>query len=334
METNMNVKSNEKCVSQRPLRGEELCKVEIESDPKARPPNDPITSEQLDDLKPFKHLIVERKSLAKVSPELIPPFRPQWISSTAKPRRVSLPGVPKKKLWHHGAEIDPLFVWGSDDRRSYSDTRYPWRCVYRILMTGGGGGSGVIVGPRHVLTASHIVDWQNNGVGTVEVHRAGPSTLAITAITRVWYYTKVTGDTVGYSEVDEDYAVLITASQIGSDVGWLGVRTYDSAWDDEPFWRNIGYPVDVRGGMFPIHQSGKELDEDEWDFGPARSMTTSADAMPGQSGSPLFGFWSDGPYVVAVMAGAGNYVFSGDENWCAGGSYLTRLVRHALTEDT
>ena len=38
-------------------------------------------------------------------------------------------------------------------------------------------------------------------------------------------------------------------------------------------------------------------------------MTTAADVMPGQSGSPMFGFWSDGPYVVAVASGVGN-IFS------------------------
>jgi V8-like Glu-specific endopeptidase len=228
--------------------------------------------------------------------------------------------------------LDPLFIWGADDRHVYNDTNYPWGCVCRIV-TAIGVGSGVIVGPRHVLTASHIVDWNTNGAGTVEVHRAGPSVSAISAIVRVWYFTKIIPPGVDWSEVDEDYAVLITADRIGDRFGWLGVRTYRSRWDDEPYWENIGYADDVAGQMFPIHQRDKELDEDEFDYGSGRSMTTSADTLKGQSGSPLFAFWADGPYVVAVVSAQGTYFLSGDENWCSGGSQMTRLVNHARSND-
>lgn len=280
----------------------------------------------------FKHSPVDRKELLTSPAEPLTPYRPKWMASTGRPKRVSLPGEPKGKLWHRGAKLDPLFIWGADDRRIYNDTNYPWGCVCRIV-TATGVGSGVIVGPRHVLTASHVVDWNTNGAGTVEVHRAGPSVSAISAITRVWYFTKINPPDVGWSEVDEDYAVLITADRIGDRFGWLGVRTYDSGWDDEPYWRNIGYPGDVAGQMFPIYQRDKELDEDEFDYGSGRSMTTSADTWKGQSGSPLFAFWSDGPYVVAVVSAQGTYFLSGDENWCSGGSDMTKLVNHARSND-
>jgi hypothetical protein len=47
----------------------------------------------------------------------------------------------------------------------------------------------------------------------------------------------------------------------------------------------------------------------------------------------MFGFWSDGPYVVAVMSAIGNIFASGDENWCSGGSDLTRFVNRARSGD-
>ncbi len=65
----------------------------------------------------------------------------------------------------------------------------------------------------------------------------------------------------------------------------------------------------------------------------AVALTTSADVMKGQSGGPMFGFWTDGPYVVAVVSAVGQIYLSGEENWCAGGSYLTRLARHARDSD-
>lgn len=47
----------------------------------------------------------------------------------------------------------------------------------------------------------------------------------------------------------------------------------------------------------------------------------------------MFGFWSDEPYVVAVASGVGNIFLSGDDNWCAGGSNLPRLVNEARNSD-
>lgn len=35
--------------------------------------------------------------------------------------------------------------------------------------------------------------------------------------------------------------VLVTDQRVGDRFGWLGVRTYDSGWDDESYWTNIGY---------------------------------------------------------------------------------------------
>jgi hypothetical protein len=48
------------------------------------------------------------------------------------------------------------------------------------------------------------------------------------------------------------------------------------------------------------------------------------DNWPGQSGSPIFGFWSDGPYAVGVVSGQAS-----DFTYVAGGSMLpTKLIAH------
>jgi len=275
----------------------------------------------------FEFELVSTERLDKVSDEPIKPLLPNWIDQCYKPKRAIDYGRPKAKLEHRGRKVDPLVVLGGDDRRTYSDTSYPWGCVCKIL-TSAGSGSGVIVGPRHVLTASHVVNWAVSGGvnGSVEVHRAGPAVSAISRITRVHAFTRVTGS-VGWSELDEDYAVVITADRIGDRFGWLGTKTYNSSWDDEPFWMNIGYPGDVAGARFPIFQRRKELDEHGWDYGSGRAMDTDADINPGQSGSPMFAFWDDGPYAVAVVS---SHDVEDRENYCSGGSDLPRLVRVAL----
>jgi hypothetical protein len=108
----------------------------------------------------------------------------------------------------------------------------------------------------------------------------------------------------------------------------MGTRTYNSSWDDEPYWWNIGYPGMVGSGIRPTFQRNARLNEPWYDLGPARSMSTRADLTPGNSGGPMFGFWNDGPYVVAVASAE-----APAENWCAGGSWLTNLVNHARTQD-
>ena len=47
--------------------------------------------------------------------------------------------------------VDPFFV---------ADLGYPWRTVGR-LDTAGGWATGVLVGPRHVLTAAHVLPWRS-----------------------------------------------------------------------------------------------------------------------------------------------------------------------------
>lgn len=254
--------------------------------------------------------------------------RPPWVGECFKPRAAVRPARPR--LMHRGVDVHPLHVFGADDRRLYNDTRYPWVCVCRI-NTPSTSGSGVLVGPRHVLTASHVIDWSSGGVASVLVHRAGATVQATGRAVRTWAFDRVT--TAEASTVDEDYAVIVTDQRLGDRFGWLGTRTYTSSWDDDSYWWNIGYTGAVGGGAFPLFQRSISLDEDELDYGPARAMTTSGDVTPGQSGSPVFGFWSDGPYVVAVVSAESRGLLSGRDNWCAGGTLLTRLVRHARAHD-
>lgn len=88
----------------------------------------------------------------------------------------------------------------------------------------------------------------------------------------------------------------------------------------------MGYPAN---SLFPVFETGQWLDEDALDFGSGRAMTTSADLVGCQSGSPMFGTWDDGTYAVAVMTSDDP---PENENCCAGGSDLLRLVNQARSE--
>ena len=238
---------------------------------------------------------------------------------------------PRPRLRLRGREVRPLLVFPPEDRAIYNDLSYPWGLVCKTIMKEPWGlpkfkleGSGCIVGPRHVLTASHVVDWSKHRNGMVEVHRAFLNVRVETPVIAAWTLSKVSNP-VGWTEVDEDFTVLITKDRIGDQFGWFGVKTYDSTWDDADIWTNIGYTGAILDGTMPTVQKAVSLNEHDFDYGSARAMSTKADMTPGSSGGPFFRFWNKGPYVVAVASGEDD-----GENYCAGGPAMTRLVHHSI----
>jgi hypothetical protein len=180
-----------------------------------------------------------------------------------------------------------------------------------------------------VLTASHVIDW-TPGWATVNVLQQNLVSLDTANGTDVLASTKITGNKVEDSDSDEDYAVLVLDKRLGDMYGWFGARTYDSSWDDEVSnWCNIGYPND-RGwlSLIPIFQNNFFLNELAADYGSARLLRSQTfDNRPGQSGGPIFGVWSTGPYVVGVVSGEGP-----DYNYISGGSLLPALVSQARSK--
>lgn len=246
---------------------------------------------------------------------------------SARPRRRELPEP--YQIRFGDLRYAPTTLFKPDGRRPYYDETYPWRCLVRITTPRGWSGSGVLIGPRHVLTASHCVDW-TPGWLTVDVMYSNSSSLQSAAGIYVYAESKVGSGTIPDDESDEDYAVVVLDQPLGSRFGWLGSRTYNSGWDDETSaWHSIGYPQDWSGnGEIAAWQTDFFLNELGADFGSARLIRSETfDNWKGQSGSPVFGFWSDGPYAVGVVSGEDS-----DYNYISGGSLLPSLVNRARAE--
>ena len=275
-----------------------------------------------------KVALIDRALAGRIdAPAVLQGYVPPWVEVSFSPKRRDRSLKPV--VTHRGEKLDPFVIHRPDDRRAYDDARYPWICVCRITRPDGGGGSGVLIGPRHVLTASHIVQWNTNVAERIEVHFAGNAARATAFTLAAYAYTQIEGLPTS-STVDEDYAVITLTERLGDRFGFFGSKLYDSGWDDEAVWQTIGYAEDVAQFRFPTFQGNVSLDEDELDLGSGRAMETSADVMHGQSGAPMFGVWAGDPvaYAVAVIS-AGR----GDENVCSGGEDLNRIVRHARTQD-
>ncbi|MGA0559293.1 trypsin-like serine peptidase [Larkinella sp. VNQ87] len=223
-------------------------------------------------------------------------------------------------------------IFGTDNRRAFRDTTYPWSTV-GLVQTNRGSGSGVMIGPRHLLTVSHVIDWTAPAGFAADWVRFTPSYYDGTAPfgeaygSHIYWYVKEDGD--GFITGDEanfDYVVVVLDRRLGETTGWMGARGYNDDWDDLAVWSHMGYPGDLNGGQRPTWQGGFRVDGTDAD---AQSILHKADVFPGQSGGPVFGFWDGdvGPRAVAVQSWQ-----TSSNNGASGSMDMRDLVARARSE--
>jgi hypothetical protein len=192
-----------------------------------------------------------------------------------------------------------------------ADTAYPWSAVGRVRVPGGWS-SGALVGPRHLLTAAHVVPWVH-GPGGVEAEaglRFAPAAFdreePFGSASAVAVYAVGTTDPPAIDGTEEriDYAVCVLDRPLGHQAGWFGVQAYRDAWDGLARWCMVGYKDDPGAGVRPRYQEGIVLDGcgDQDDC--HQVIHHAGDVHPGQSGGPVFGWWAgeEFPRVVAVQS--------------------------------
>lgn len=221
-------------------------------------------------------------------------------------------------------------VFWPEDRYTFSDTSFPWCTVGRV-DTAGGMASGVLVGPRHLLTCSHAMVWgSGNSAGWVRFRPSffdGNAPFGEAWATRWYAFRKVFGPTIDATEAREDYVVLVLDRNIGNTCGWMGSRTYSESWDGGNFWRHIGYPGDMAGGQRPSYE--RDIALDGRNNSTHRQVWHRGDVWPGQSGGPFFAWWSgeNWPRVVCVQSWE-----NAQRNGASGGSRLVDLIIRARNE--
>lgn len=234
---------------------------------------------------------------------------------------------------------DPTAVFSPDDRYSFADTSFPW-CTCGRIDTANGWGSGVMIGPRHVMTASHVVNW---GAGnTAGWMRFTPllfdssEPFGRANVTRIyWWHQANAADGIDADECAFDYVVCVLDRRLGDTVGWMGSRGYSTSWNGATYWAHVGYPSDISGGTRPAFIGNGAIDSDFTRTVGGRDsfgLRHQIDVIPGQSGGPYFGWWEGEPWPRVVGSqSAENWGGSGGPNTCGGGDPLPELINHART---
>ena len=221
---------------------------------------------------------------------------------------------------------------------TFADRSYPWGAIGRV-DTPVGHGTGCLVGPRHLLTASHLVKWMaDNRAGSIRF-RPGfngdlPGEVDEVCAASVTVYKKIeVGSPPGIAngDVSADMALCLLEQRVGDELGWLGTRVYDDESDDESHWANVGYPSSPKqAGERPLYDSGvpyRSLESQERGLGTI--IRCAGTLTQGHSGGSVFAFWPDGPYSIGVYSSSGTIEEISDEpgHFLAGGKLLVQLVR-------
>lgn len=223
-------------------------------------------------------------------------------------------------------------VFSPDNRRAFRDTTYPWSTV-GLVQTNRGSGSGVMIGPRHLLTVSHVIDWSAPSGFAADWIRFVPSYFDGNAPfgeaygEHIYWYVQEDGDGfISGNEGNFDYVVVVLDRRLGDSTGWMGARGYNDDWDNLDAWSHMGYPTDLNSGQRPTWQGGFRVDGT--DAG-AQAILHQADVFPGQSGGPVFGFWAGdmGPRAIAVQSWQNS-----STNGASGSMDMRDLVARARSE--
>ena len=213
---------------------------------------------------------------------------------------------PTKKL--KKGEYMATTIFPPDQRRVFSDTSFPW-CTTGKVDLGGGSGSGVLIGPRHLLCASHMMTWNpDNTVNQVTFTPSyfdGNAPFGNSGIVHWYAYRKVVGPNLNGDDTEQDYVVLVLSNRLGDICGWMGTRGYSDSWNGLTDWSHIGYPGDLTGAARPTFQNGISINSTEGNDPTDEGLLHRADIWPGQSGGPFFGWWSGEPWprVIGVQSG-------------------------------
>ena len=233
----------------------------------------------------------------------------------------------------------PLCVTDPDGRMLYDPLTFPWRTMGRV-ETPVGISSGCTIGPRHLLTSAHGIQWLAGETGWVRFDPAydrGPGPYGTAFATRVIFWLRnIPARGISLHEQAFDYVVCVLDWRIGDVVGYPGFITYANRWNGGEFWQTMGYPNDLAGAERPAFQNKTSILHDHPETSQGQTglrLDHLMDVTPGHSGGAVWGWFDEEPWprVVAVQSAEANCPITSDTqfNDAGGGPALSALIAYA-----
>ena len=233
----------------------------------------------------------------------------------------------------------PLCVTEPDGRMLYDPRTFPWRTVGRV-ETPVGTSTGCTIGPRHLLTCAHGIQWLADGTGWVRfdpAHDRGPGAYGTAFATHVIFWMRnVPAKGISLYEQAFDYVVCVLDWRIGDVVGYPGFITYSNSWNGGEFWQTMGYPDDLAGAEAPAFQNKASIIHDHPETYQGQAglrLDHLMDVTPGHSGGTVWGWFDQEPWprVVALHSAEANCPITSDTqfNTAGGGPALSSLIAYA-----
>ncbi|MBL0941932.1 MAG: trypsin-like serine protease [Alphaproteobacteria bacterium] len=182
---------------------------------------------------------------------------------------------------------------------SENEEEVPAKCV----------GSGVLVGPNHVLTAAHNLFSHKRGGWATEVIFTPAQCKTMKPFGEVKgvllrsFKGWIDGKGEGY---DHDMGLIILERAIGYQIGWAGLLEPESSFlASSPRLKIVGYPskgvkVKLQEGIAKIKAAQMYKHSGHIKESQEQRFLYEIETAPGQSGGPLLAYNMDNHYVVGV----------------------------------
>jgi hypothetical protein len=270
------------------------------------------------------------------------PFQPPWINLTYLPQL-----VPFRPRTRRRAGVTPfprattLLLLGSTpmrmlDARLLPTCGYPYSTIGRVESGFGSefdrprtSGTGVLVGPNMLLTATHLMQWDHPPEGWWM--RFVPGFVSGLEPYGHSYVQTVHGYRAQAHPHGLDYVLGRLYTPLGKRVGWMGSQSFgDEDRYSDRRWISVGYPSIYMNGLEPAMEINIDIDDIDNDDNDSKELEVDYnDAFGGGwSGGPLFGWIDDQPRVIGVKSGWEVDGYDPARGVFAGGGPMVDLVKY------
>lgn len=219
-----------------------------------------------------------------------------------------------------------------------NETDWPWCTVGKVFVGINSNfnaplwtGSGVMVGVNVMLTAAHVVPWDQPGwwMRFVPAFENGAEPFASSYVETAYGYEN-TSNVTGI-----DYAVCKLYTHLGNTVSYMGA--YAPGDNNEYYagsWSSVGYPAEPGtnpGANFMIVEQPVKIIDIEVEPEGGLELESNVYSLGGWSGGPMWNWIGGQPLVIGVLSGRETDPGEARQNVSAGGKPLVDLVIYGRT---